>query len=480
MRVFFKYLLWLLSLLTLITFLLVTTKLGNHTLGSFLGYYLSNKTHNKVEVELLNFEHYPKLLMEIKINDGAKVHLEGQLNTREVDMVYHLKGNEYRWNGFIIESGIDVKGTLNGTLLALNVQGEGTVFDGFTQYSFTKVPSQYIDMKVQFKEVKSQELLKFFNKKALFRGRINIESVFKHFSNFKKDGFSKFYMSRGFMPKVAPYVPFVLEGKVLFKDISYTINGQINSDIGTLKIDNGHYHKTRKEGGGNYDLKLSNLAYFEEILKHRVKGGLKTTGKFSYKENTYELEGQSSKFDGVLTYHYKNEMLELNLEGVSLLKILQQFEYPELLSAKVYGKVDANIKEEIVIVNTDLKEVRLKETKTTKMILKATGVDMIADVYDKSSFVAGYQNEKLNTILKIDNGVNHLYLTETQISMKTKSIDSRFDMRMKGQELSGKLYGTLEHPKVTIDMQRLIKYQVDKNLKDGIEGIKNKLNKFFH
>ena len=480
MRVFFKYLIWLLSLLTLVIFFLVTTKLGNQTLASLLSYYFSNKTHNTIEIEALNFEKYPQLLMDIRINNAAKVHVEGLVNTQKIDMVYHLKGDEYRWNQFVVENGVDFNGTVTGTLLALEVKGEGRVFDGFAKYAFTKVSKRYENMKVQLTEVRSQELLKFFNKRAVLRGRMNIESQFKFFSNLKKDGQSKIYMSRGFMPDVAPYVPFVLKGMVEFKDISYKINGQINSDIGSLEIKNGHYHKTRKEGGGEYDLRLNNLAYFEEILKHRVKGDLKTTGEFEYKEGTYAFKGQSDKFDGVLKYDYKNEMLELNLEGLSLIKMLHQFEYPELLSAKVYGNVDVNIKEKIVMVNTELKETRLKETKMTKMILKTTGIDMLADVYDQSSFVAGFQNEKLNTILKIDNGVNHLYLTETQIAVETKSIDSKFEMRMKGEELAGSIYGTLDHPKITIDMQRLIKYQVDKNLKDGLEGIKNKLNNFFH
>ena len=462
MRSYLKYLLWCISFITLIIFFFTGTQLGNKALGSFLTMYLSNKTHNTLEVEYLNIDNYPKMVMEICVNKGAKVHLEGFMSRGNIDMKYHLEGEEYRWNSYLVEGIIDLNGTMKGKLSSLEVEGEGTVFEGSTKYKFTKTVKQYRDMKVKLSEVQSQDLLKFLHLQPLIEGRANIESEFKLFSMVEKEGQSIISMHRGLMPTVAPNVPFELNSTIDFKDISYLFNGEIQSKIGMLEVKNAHYHKSKKEASGTYILKLKDLAYFEKFLKHRYSGGLNAEGKFSYKEGQYLVAGTSDKFGGHLAYRYENGSLNLKLKGLSLVEMVKQFNYPAIFSAKVYGDIDYNMKDKIVMIDTKLKEVRFRETKMTNMIHRATRIDMIRDVYDDSSFVAGYQNERLNAVLKIDNGHNHLYLTETVLNAKSNSIDSKFELKMQGQELEGSIYGTLQHPKVNVNMKRLLKYQMKK------------------
>jgi len=462
MRVFFKYLIWLFSLLSLTIYFLLGTQLGHKLMGSILGTYLSSKTHNSIEVDSLNLEYYPMLYIDMKINNVSKVHLVGTANRELIDMNYHLVGEQYRWNNFFIDGVVNVKGKLRGSFSALEVEGTGMAFDGNTTYEFIKKPKKFEKMNVRLINVKSEALMKFLNYKPLFRGRADIESHFEEFSTYSKEGEAKIFMSRGFMPTVAPYVPFVLNTTIDFENISYKLNGKIESDIGTLKISEGKYHSSRKEGSAEYDLKLKNLVYFEELLKHRYEGKLNTIGSLEYKEGKFSAKGKTDRFDGVLTYTYSDENLDLDLKGLSLVKMLREYHYPALLSAKVYGDIDYNIKDKIVLINTVLKGARFRETKMTNMIYNTTGINMLSEVYDQSSFVAGYQNERLTAVLKIDNGRNHIYLNNTVLNAKTNSIDSDFEVQIHGEELAGKIYGTLEDPSVSVDMKKLIKYQVEK------------------
>ena len=116
------------------------------------------------------------------------------------------------------------------------------------------------------------------------------------------------------------------------------------------------------------------------------------------------------------------------------------------------------------------------------MIFNTTGIDMLKDTYSDSSFVGGYQNSVLSSTLKIDNGSDkHVYLTDTKMYSKTNSIQSKFEVKIAGEELYGGIYGTLKNPKVSIDMQKLLKYQLNKRLGAWLgteqkEDIKQKLN----
>jgi len=464
MKVFLKYMFWLLSFLMLTVYYLLSTQLGHKTMGYFLGEYLTKKTYNKIDVESFDLSRYPNLVIDMKVNNETKVQLMGKANVHEVDMDYQLKGEKYRWNNFLIDSPIDVQGHIKGLASNLVVNGKGEVFDGNVTYSFIKVPNEFMNMKIALHDVESQKVLKFLKRRPLLRGRVNIISEFEIFSKYKKIGKSRVFMQKGFLPTFAPYVPFVLNSKIDFENVSYKFNGDIQSDIGNLVVNNAYYHKSQNIGGCDYDLKIKELSYFEEFLKGNYSGELNTEGKLEYKEKNFILEGVTDKFDGKLEYLYKDESLDLNLEGLSLVKIVQQFKYPSLLMAKVYGNVNYDLANKIILINTKLKETQFRETKMTNMISSATGINMLTDVYDDSSFVAGYQNKRLTSILKIDNGVNHLYLNDTVLNSETNSIDSKFEIKMQNEELFGEIYGTLENPSVSIDVKRLIKYQVEKKL----------------
>lgn len=469
MKIFFKYLLWLLSLFTLIIFYFLATELGHQTIGYFLGDYLTEKTSNKVEVLHLGLKNYPKITLDIKLNNSSVVHLVGTANRDEVDMDYHLSGTAYHWNSFKIDSPIDVNGHIKGVVSNFKVSGRGTVFDGHTTYQFTRISKKFRDMNVTLTDVESQKLLSFLKQKPLITGRVTVKSYFDVFSTYEKKGEAKIEMNKGFMPSVAPYVPFVLKSTIGFDNFIYKVNGKIDSDIGSLEVKRGYYHKIQKEGSAEYDLQLNELSYFDEILKSRYKGSLNTQGALEYRDKEIFCKGTTDKFEGVLEYLYKRGVLTLGLKKLSLAKILKQLEYPVLLTAKVDGEVEYNIKEKIIMINTKLRETKFTKTKMTDMIFTATKIDMLAETYDNSSFVAGYQNEQLAAVLKIDNGANHIYLNNALLNRKRNSIDSDFDIRMQGQEIFGKIGGTLQHPSVSIDVQRLIKDQLEKKI-DSLFG----------
>lgn len=474
MKVFYKYLFGFLSFSILILFYLFVTQLGNQTLRYCLGYYLSSKTGNRLVVEKLEFKNYPKLVLDININRVSNVHLVGRVTKDNLDMDYLLTGKKYRWNSIKISSPINLKGHLKGEFSALDITGDGLVFDGRSSYHFVKMGNRYKNINVLLTNVKSEEVLKFLKQKPLLKGRANIKSEFTTFAKYEKRGSSHIYMRRGFISTVAPDIPFQLDATINFENVVYRVDGEIKSKVGTLTLKDAIYNKSREIGEGSYRLNIKELSYFEHFLKHQYHGELDTSGKIIYRDKNISIKGITNTFEGLLSYRYNNRSLNLNLDGVSLVKILQQSNYPALLSAKVYGDIDYNIKDRIVLINTELKEARFRETKMTNMIYRATGIDMLADIYNNSSFVAGYQNSRLSAILKIDNGRNHIYLNDAVLNSKTNSIDSKFDVKIEGEEIFGDIYGTLEHPRVSIDMKRLFKYQLEKNLGDFLGNNKIK------
>jgi hypothetical protein len=462
MKILLKYFVWLLSLSTLIIFFLLSTTLGHLSIEKFVAYSLSKKTKNKIEVSALNFDSYPYVEMNLTLNQKTKVALKGTMDSGYYDMSYLLQGERFLWKNFLIDSPLKIRGDFKGRLEKLSIFGEGDVFEGEAKFSYTKEKKLYKDMNISMHQVNAKALQKFLHYRPKVKGYVDVESHFDTFSHLNKVGYTKLTMQKAFFPYYVPYVPFKIDATLTFNKMERGYDANLSSDVASLLVKDVNYHKMRKEGRGEYHLTVKNLAYFQTLLKRQYDGSLDTKGDLTYANEKFKVKGETTSLGGVLVYDYQEKRLNLKLKEVSLVKMLKQLNYPALLEAKTFGNIEYDIEKKIVLINTTLRETHFRATKMTNLIFKTTGIDMLADVYDESSFVAGYQNDKLNAVLNIDNGRDHFNLYNIVLDKKTNGIDAQFEVLMRGEEIRGSIYGTLKHPKVTVDVKALLKYQVKK------------------
>jgi len=62
------------------------------------------------------------------------------------------------------------------------------------------------------------------------------------------------------------------------------------------------------------------------------------------------------------------------------------------------------------------------------------------------------------------------------MNSKTNKITADFEVSIDGKEFIGEVYGTLEDPKVSLDMSKLIKYHINKKI-ENFFGTGKPLNK---
>ncbi len=466
-----KYLLWFLSFLTVVSIYLLQTSLGHHTLAQLFSVYLSKKTSNEIEVSALNISNYPILEMNLSINRSSSVHLKGTANSNHMSMDYHLVGDGFRYNKIALDTKVDISGHFSGLPSNLSVRGEGKVLEGETKFRLLRTSNSFKDVNLSLRSINSTKFLKFLHYKPLIKGKADIDARFKYFSSYKKCGKSTLLMRRATIPSVTGSIPFKIKKEVDFRGEEYFFKMGMKSDIGSFAILNGYVNKQSGELRGVYAIDIDELLFLEPLLKHQYRGKFETNGEFKYRNKDWSFQGKSYKFDGLIDYQYREKHLKLNLKRVSLLKLSNFLSYPSLLRANLYGWVEYDVKDGLLLINTRLRGAKFKKTKLTDMILKRIKIDILEDVYDNSSFVGRYQNALLKATLKVDNGVRHIYLTKMEIKPKEKKIKSKFELKIGGEELSGDIYGDLENPNISLDMKRLLKNQINRGLR-SLFGIK--------
>jgi hypothetical protein len=267
---------------------------------------------------------------------------------------------------------------------------------------------------------------------------------------------------------IKEHLPFVLKTTIDFQGVEYLYHADMDADIGRLVLKNGEYHDGKQIATGEYKLYIKDIADLKKLLNHNHQGGLETSGTVTYntKSKLIEIEGYTYQFGGELSYLYKNEYFDMRLKGVSLKRILEQLSYPVLFVSDIDGRVEFYMNNRRVIINTLLKNTRFLPSKLSRMIYEKSSIDILKEVYDKSSFSGGYQNSLLSSTLKIDNGTNHIYLTDTTLNVVSRKIDSKFEVKMQEEELLGEIHGTVDEVNVWIDKERFMEYQTDKYLSD--------------
>jgi hypothetical protein len=444
------------------------TDKGHLTLGVLIEDYLSTHTYNKIKVLSFNLENYPYIVLELQLNETANIILKGELSSYHIDMNYHLRGEELHFNDFHLKERIDVNGTLFGAFSSLKITGEGEVFEGDVKYSLTSVPHSIKEMNIEMRRVNIKKMSIFLEEKSVLNGLANIDAHFGFFSKYAKEGQAEIYMQSASFSHIKENLPFILNATIDFQGVEYLYRADMDADIGRIVFRNGYYHDGKQIATGEYKLYLKDIADVKKLLNHSYQGAFETSGTVTYdtRSKLMEVRGKTGQFGGELSYLYKDEYLDMRLKKVSLKRILEQLSYPLLFVSKIDGRIQFNIKDKRVFINTDLKDTHFVRSKLTDIIYEKTSIDILTEVYDKSSFAGGYQNSILSSTLKIDNGKNHIYLTDTTLNVANSELSSKFEIKIEGEELLGKIYGTIDEVKVWIDKERFIEYQADKYLSD--------------
>jgi hypothetical protein len=461
------YLFTLLIFGIVILFYFSQTNTGRTKVKHFIENELSKKTNSNINIQSLNLDNYPFIVVNLQINNRANVILKGKLDNKTMDMKYHLKGSSFSFDHFVTKDRVDIKGTLVGSTDALLVTGEGIAFDGMVKYSFKDLPHIVENVLLQMTNVSSSKILTALKQENFINERLNLNAKFKFFSKYKQEGEVQIDMRRLLIPYLYVDKPFILKSNIYFHDIDYNYTLDIYSDLGSMLVRNGHFNRSQAILTGEYALHLNDLKDFKKLLKHQYRGNLDTNGTIYYNSETdlLKIEGRTQKLEGELNYAYKKDNIDLKLNGISLKSLLEQFSYPTLFSSKVYGTVNFDTKENIVIINTKLKETRFPKSKLTDVIQERLDTNMLTKVYDKSYFSAGYKDSVLSATLKIDNGTDYLHLTETILDIKHDTINAKFKIKMDGTEVEGELYDTITDPQLKIDKKAFATKKMDRWLR---------------
>lgn len=445
--------------LSLPFFYLFFTPHGNKNFYNFISKKVSDDVGLEVIVKSIDITSFPNIIMEMNIEKKAKLILNGYMDDSQMDMDYTLDSECIASDICQIDDDIDIEGHVKGPFYKLFIEGEGRALDGNVSYSVMKFTDKVEDVRVSMRDVNTTKLLKLLGQDTLIKGNANAEVHFEHMAeNTKKGSILYDVLDNNFSD-----IPLYVQSNVFIDDMQHTFTMDISSPHLKMNISKGHYDQEEGRAEAFYILDIKDLAKLETLLGHKYLGAFYAMGELRYDKYVH-ISGVSKSFGGMSDFVFEKDGLHVELTDVSLKDIMTLFPVPSMIDAHATGDIHYNFIRETMIVNADLTNAKFLRSKLVDIIHDKAGVKMMKERFDKSRLEMSYYNNVIRGFLKLQNKNSHLYLTGATVNTEHNTIDAYFDFKMQKQEFRGKVFGSLDSPEVNLDMQKLIKYQMDKQL----------------
>jgi hypothetical protein len=389
-----------------------------------------------------------------------QVKLDGLVSERFINMDYALSSARLPSHVCTIVDDVNLSGHLSGSFSRLYVTSIGTAMEGHVQFSAIKRKERWEDVILDFKNIHALKLFTLLGQPTLPSGKATLSATLDYFDadTQKAKGHLEYQLAQGSYKRL----PLTLHAKadIQNKDILFTSNAKLST--ADINISKGEYNVETNTSQAFYTITTKNLAPLKPLIGAYL-GAFTSSGELHYNKDL-QIRGLSNSFGGMVDYLYKKDMLYIDLEKVSLKRFMSLFPYPHILDAQVNGNINYDYKQEKLLIKTDLNNTKFVNSKLVETVFQKSGVNMLKEVFPHSTLHASYQNDIVLGDIILKNKQSHFYFTNVKMDEKHNTVNAYFDLKMQGQEFSGKVYGSLKHPKVNLNMQKLIRYQMDKQL----------------
>ena len=435
------------------------TSMGEKNLCHFATTILSKKSDLQIDVKSIDIRHYPQVNIVMLVEKKAKLTLSGSINTNKLDMDYNLTSDCISTEVCTIDDLIDIKGHIKGLFSKLIIEGQGTALEGKVNYTLIKYPDKVENLHVDMKDINSSKLFKLMGETAYITGKANAQAHFYFMNEKHKNG----YFTYTVKDKNFKGIPLTLSTKINIHDEKHTFTTNISSNMMTLVLSEGHYNQIDKIAEASYVLDIKNFNALENTLGYKPQGSFYARGKIRY-DQTLKITGLSKSFGGLTDFTFEYNALTIKLDNVLIEKITQLFPFTHILTANATGDIIYSTIKDTLLVKTKLTNAKFTHTKLVDIIHEKSGINMLKETFDNASLDFTYKDKSILGNLKLEKPHSHIYLTNTTIDTDLNTINAYFNFNMQNQVFSGKVYGRLDDPKVNLNMQKLIRYQMDKQV----------------
>ena len=479
-----KFLLILLVLVLFIFgifYMLFFTKSGN----GIISQYIENSFNEKQNDFKLKFDTFLINTNEINlvanINDSSKIKIDGKISSLfdlKAEFIYKIDIKDLSIFNNIVQK--ELKGSLaaNGDLITKNglstIIGTSNIANSSTKYEINLNKTDIKSLDLDIKNANIDELLALLSEPIYSFGKLNLNAkLIKNSSNFFNGDFlfdindgkiNNEIVQKEFNFPIKQTITYnlkslnKLENRNVLSDIKL-ISSLANLDMKNLIID-----LVTKDISSNYFLDILNLRQIEEFINIALNGDLKVVGNINKNQKTLKIDGNSNIAGGVANFVLLDDNLDLKLKDANSLKLLYLLNKDQFFNSNLSLDSNYNIVSKIGNINIEVKNGNFIKNNFIQKIEDFTKIDLSKEIFESGAINSKIDNKKIYSNLNLTSKKSDIKSKDSFIDFNKNIIDTKLDINLNKNIFSVKLEDDLNKPKITVDVQDLIKNILEKKL----------------
>ncbi|MCH9813666.1 MAG: hypothetical protein K0U47_06945 [Epsilonproteobacteria bacterium] len=240
-----------------------------------------------------------------------------------------------------------------------------------------------------------------------------------------------------------------------FKGEGKIFGSKTKQSLASFNLINGTLDKVNKVAKSQYRFQVEKLS---QLTHQKYFGNLEIFGNLLYHKGL-SVTGATEDLGGFTHFTYYKDHVRLSLHHTQAEKINKLLHYPNLIKAKVTGKINHNLLDETSTLTLGLQDIYFPYSNLTQNLQHNTNIDLEKSYFKNGSIDASTTPKTIYFNFKVQNPKSYIYLLNSHIDQQTSHIKSHFDLYLQNKKLRGKLYGELNAPIIKLDFGALLVFQ---------------------
>jgi hypothetical protein len=264
-------------------------------------------------------------------------------------------------------------------------------------------------------------------------------------------------------------VDIAVDSSGTFKEGKGLINTKVKSALANISLDNTVIDTEKKMFRGSYLLDIPDLKKLHKVIDQKLYGPLVLKGEWSKDKKLTKVTGETTTLGGKIDYRLTGDNLSSTINNVPLENILGMLGHKQDFLGKAFGKGKYNLKKKLGVVDLDIKSFQIKPSQITNTIKMVIGKDPARVIFDSTKFHADIKGKVTYYTLHAVGSKSSIDITEGRIDKINNTNTAKFKFVYEKYTVHGKIYGTRDNPKVTIDTSAILKEKIDEQLQDKLD-----------
>ncbi|RLA63664.1 MAG: hypothetical protein DRQ78_06700 [Epsilonproteobacteria bacterium] len=381
--------------------------------------------------------------------------------------IYQIDAKHFNYYAIEIKD-IDIEGNFSGFSQALFVEGKGQISKRKVDYHMRVIEDMPQDMIIKIKDT----FLLDMYAKGILDTQIKLNDI-----NPLEGSFSM----KSIGAKTNPEAMYALLGKKLklrveleakgsIKKDKISMEAKVDTDMATIHLKDTQVNIKTQSLTSKYTLDIADLTKLYSLIDTKLYGVMQAKGTIK-KDKTLKLTGFSQSFGGQISYVFAGQEMRSKMTKVPLINILELLGYKKSFLGQASGTAIYNLDSQRGFIDIDIASFQIKPSTLTRTLAMVLGKDPSRIIFSNTTFHAKIKKEWAEYTLDAKGTRSGIKIKKGRFNKISHAHTAKFHFIYEDYHIQGKITGTIENPKVTLDPSSLLNATQKNKLKNKLEKI---------